>query len=267
MIHRFLPLALVVALVAAPLFADDEEKKPAFKKFEPPAEAKRLDKTASVWLDTKKKQVIVDGAVSLTKGQLEMFACTKNTKEHESIVAVYTPASIVHAGLLAIGAKQGEPVQFQPHYSRATGGIIDITVQWYNEKGELKSQPAREWVRYAKTKKPLDFDWVFAGSGFWTDKRGVTHYQADSGDFICVSNFPTATLDLPIESSQANEGLLFEVNTDAVPVRGTPVRLILEPRPPKKGDPVKVTEPGKTNNVDPFEKKDPKETDDSKEEE
>ena len=44
--------------------------------------------------------------------------------------------------------------------------------------------------------------------------------------FSCVSNFPTAMLDLPIASSQANEALLFETFTERIPPRGTPVELI-----------------------------------------
>ena len=75
-------------------------------------------------------------------------------------------------------------------------------------------------------------DWVFAGSSFWTDPTdGKEYYQADGGDLICVSNFPTATLDLPIESSQANDELMFEVFAGRVPPRGTEVDLILSAGP------------------------------------
>jgi len=47
-----------------------------------------------------------------------------------------------------------------------------------------------------------------------------------------VSNFPTATLDLPIESSQSNEALLFEVFEERVPPRGTPVEMLLSAADP-----------------------------------
>ena len=67
-----------------------------------------------------------------------------------------------------------------------------------------------------------------AGSAFWTDPAdGREYYQADGGDLICVSNFPTATIDLPIESSQSNEALLFEVFKERVPKRETAVEMIL----------------------------------------
>jgi hypothetical protein len=77
----------------------------------------------------------------------------------------------------------------------------------------------------------MPFDWVFAGSSFWTDEdTGKVHYSANSGDLICVSNFNTATLDLPVESSQANASLLFTAFTERIPPHGTKVRLVLIPR-------------------------------------
>jgi hypothetical protein len=71
-------------------------------------------------------------------------------------------------------------------------------------------------------------DWVFAGSSFWKDPSdGKEYYQGDGGDLICVSNFPTATLDLTIESSQSNEALLFEAFAGRVPPKGTEVDILL----------------------------------------
>jgi len=48
-----------------------------------------------------------------------------------------------------------------------------------------------------------------------------------------VSNFSTALLDIPVESSQSDAELLFEAFTERIPPRGTPVRLTL--KPVKKG--------------------------------
>jgi len=79
---------------------------------------------------------------------------------------------------------------------------------------------------------------VFAGSAFWKDPQdGTEHYQADGGDFICVSNFPTATLDLPIESSQSNEALLFEAFAGRVPPRDTDVEMVLSAERPAAAAP------------------------------
>src|SRR5690606_12558954 len=70
---------------------------------------------------------------------------------------------------------------------------------------------------------------VFAGSMFWEDPdTGKKHYQAESGDLICVSNFSTATLDVPLKSTHANTGLMFVAFTERIPEKNTPVRLVLQ---------------------------------------
>ncbi len=195
-----------------------------------PPGMKRLQPDADVWIDPKNKRVVMDGVVSLRAGTLEMFACLRGTKEHESIVAVDTKAFPVHAALLAVGAKPGSPVRFQPKYQPATGTPIDITMIWKDEKGKEHHARAQDWVRNLRTHKPIDFTWVFAGSGFYADEEGHKHYQAEGGDFICVSNFPSAMLDVPVESSQGTADLQFEAFTEHIPPRGTKVRLVLTPR-------------------------------------
>ena len=196
-----------------------------------------LSDVNDIWLDAKRKAVIIDGEVCLREGQLEMFACPKGTKEHESVVSLNCTAEEAHAALLAAGAKQGTTVKFDPEYQPATGQIIDVLVLWLDEKGEKHKVRAQEWVKQAKTEKEMPFDWVFAGSGFWTDEMtGKKHYMANSGDLICVSNFPSATLDLPVESSQANASLMWVAFTERIPPRGTKIRLVLIPRQKKEGD-------------------------------
>lgn len=224
--------------------AEDVDQHPLFKKvteaFKDPEGAKRMldPKKGRLWVHPQKKEVILDGYVALDKGPLELFACTSGTKEHEAVIAVYSPARYVHAALLAAGANPGHPVQHTPQYTPALGQRIEIQLQWKDDKANLKTANAKEWVRYFESKKPLTSDWVFAGSGWWTDdvtKR--QYYMADSGDVICVSNFTSAMLDLPIESSAENANLAFEAWEGKVPPRYTPVRLVLKPLPdriPKK---------------------------------
>jgi hypothetical protein len=101
-------------------------------------------------------------------------------------------------------------------------------MRWTDADGAVQEADARGWIRNTRTGDALETDWVFAGSAFWKDPAdGREYYQADGGDLVCVSNFPTATLDLPIESSQSNEALLFEVFKDRVPKRDTAVEMIL----------------------------------------
>jgi hypothetical protein len=86
----------------------------------------RLSKDDSVWIDTKRKLVVVDGEVAIRDGFLEMFACPQGTKEHESLVAVYSKAYVVHTGLLAVGAVPGQPVRFNPQYRPVEGPVMRV---------------------------------------------------------------------------------------------------------------------------------------------
>ncbi len=195
---------------------------------------KRLMPGYDVWIDAKNKRVVLDGTICLRQGQLEMFACLKGTKEHEAIVAADTKAYAVHAALLAVGAEAGTPVQFKPTYKPATGSEIEITVVWTDKNGTVHRDRAQDWIRDAKTGKAMQYPWVFAGSGFWQDEAtGSKQYLAESGDFICVSNFPSAMLDLPVESSQSNEDLAYQAFTEHIPPLGTKVRLVLTPKAKK----------------------------------
>lgn len=195
-----------------------------------PAKRTRLSETDEIWIDPAKRELIVGGSVVLDKGPIELFACTKNSKEHESIVAVNAKASVVHAGLLALGLEPGRPVSFDPEYVAASGPGVAVRMRWKDADGTVREVRAQEWIRDTRTGKAMTDDWLFAGSSVWTDEStGQRHYQADDGDLVCVSNFPTAMLDLPITSSQSNEQLLFEVMEDAVPARGTAVEMILSP--------------------------------------
>jgi hypothetical protein len=199
----------------------------------------RLKKLAdNLWIDPENKWVILDGEVCMRKGPpLELFACLKGTKEHESIVAVEVKAYMVHAALLSVGAKPGKAVQFQPKYVAATGPEVEILVLWTDAAGKRQKQRAQEWIRDIKTQKPMKHPWVFAGSGFWVDEMtGERTYLAEGGELICVSNFPSAMLDLPIESSQSNDALTFEALTENIPPEGTKVRLVLMPKIDKGKD-------------------------------
>ena len=77
----------------------------------------------------------------------------------------------------------------------------------------------------------LDHDWVFAGSRIVKNpETGDEFYVADrSGELACVSNFPTALLDLPIQSSSDNALLGFEADEEMIPPKGTPVRVMMMP--------------------------------------
>jgi hypothetical protein len=215
----------------------DDEERPKQPPLPEPVGARRLSPRYPIWIDMKEKVVLVDGQICLREGMLEMFACTRNTKEHEAIVSADTKAILVHTGLLALGAEVGHPVQFQPEFKPPAGTEIDVLVRWKDEHGKDQTARAQDWIKDIKTKKEMAYQFVFAGSGFWTDPdNGKKFYQAEGGDFVCVSNFGTAMLDIPVKSSQSNDELEFEAFTEKIPPLGTPVRLVFKPKLNAKGE-------------------------------
>lgn len=230
---------------------DQPEKSPHIRKLMP---------DMPVWIDTQRKMVIMDGEIALRAGSLEMFACLKGTKEHESVVAIPGDAFVIHAGLLAVGATQGKPVIFEPEYKPPSGDVIDVLVQWKDKEGKTHNRRAQDWVRNARTKKAMRYDWVFPGSYFWIDVApevlhewqekkdaaqaagdplppepdGRKVYAAEGGELICVSNFRSSMMDVPVPSTQENANLWFEAFTENIPPEGTKVRVFLIPNKEKK---------------------------------
>jgi hypothetical protein len=232
--------------------------------YQAPPGAKQIGQQADLWVDMKSKRVYVDGYVAMQRGPLEMFACPVGSKEHESMIALFAKSSEVHAALLAVGASSGTPVRWEPEFAPPTGQTIAVWVMYrphepttepektptaentatnevssddepveeFNPSDEFHVVDARTWIRNVETQTELQEPWVFAGSVFWKDPEdGTEHYSADAGDMICVSNFASAMLDVPFQSSADAGNLMFEPFSERVPERGTPVRLVLVPQP------------------------------------
>jgi|GEM_PF-475699 len=201
-----------------------------------PPGLKRLSQKNNLWIDPVHKEVVMVAKVVLREGGLELFACLRNTKEHESIVSVDTPAWLVHTGLLAVGAQKGEPVVFRPEYKQATGSRVEVLLQWKDpETGEQRKARAQDWIRNTETGEAMQAYWVFGGSSFWEDEvTNQRYYLAEDGDLICVANFHSAMLDLPIKSTQSNDQLMYDAYTERIPPIGTEVWIRLKPVTDKK---------------------------------
>lgn len=213
-------------------------------KKEPPKDPPKFDDWArtklgdSLWLETQgekkeKRRVLVGTLVCLRKGNygLECLLCRKGTKEHESILVTTADARIIHSALEVAGAKAGAPVQYEPEFKSPHGDKIKVTAV-FEQNGKLVTMPAQKWITNQKTKKELEHPWVFAGSRLYKNLDDVNlppRYAAnDEGGYICISNVPTALLDLPIQSPKAIDDRIFEPNTQNIPPLDAFVTLILE---------------------------------------
>jgi len=141
----FVTLLFNNGLTAVP--AADDQEKPAET---PNAQAdvlKPLNRQQTVLVDLKGKRVLLKTKVVQREALLEFFCCLHRTLEHESILAVDADAKTINAALLAVGAKPGKPVSFDPEFQPPQGQKIDIFVQWRDEKKQPQRVKAQEWVR------------------------------------------------------------------------------------------------------------------------
>jgi hypothetical protein len=224
--HALLFLVIAPMLAAPPsdppreaAEADTIQPDPAWKALGP-----------SLWFDAKGRRLVLRARVVLREGPLEHLLCLKGTKEHEAILASDAVPYQIHAGLLATGARKGQPVQFLPKFVPPTGDPVAIEIHW-RQNGMAHHADARDWVRDERAKTTLKLDWVFAGSEMIEDPATKkTIYAAEDGDLFTVANFSNAILDLPFASSADDADRIYVANTERIPPRGTLVFLLLKPR-------------------------------------
>ena len=83
-------------------------------------------------------------------------------------------------------------------------------------------QTALKTLHAAGRSRPMDADWIFAGSE-WREFDGVREFAAESGNYVCVANFSDAIVDIDQRSSNENGALQYEPWTERVPPVGTAV--------------------------------------------
>jgi hypothetical protein len=240
--------ALLVALAgtAAQPPAKDGEPLPDYPKADPNSvvieNPKQKGLVMEVRPDKKSRRVGLVAEVCLREGPLEVLLCKKGTKEHEAILRADQDAKDIHELLILAGAEPGRPAQFvnpktqEAEFKPATGTAIRVLVH-YRKDGKLHTHPAGDWVWNSAKKQPLRSDWIFAGSRLIKDPDNPAakpFYGANSGEGICISNFPYAMLDLPFEVGKDDAVLNYEAKTDRIPPLWSKVWVVLEPVPAGK---------------------------------
>lgn len=185
MMYHQIDLTLLAFLICLPALAVAAEEKldrpPAPPTavsllIEPGASAKPLNPSGTVLLDTVNKKVILRGQLCLREGLLEMLICKAQTKEHESVMSIDAEAYVIHAALMALGAKPGTPVRFQPEYAPPTGQKIEIYVGWTDDFGRPQRYPAQKLIRKA-TQRYYTAVLEALPKGLKLDNRGDLRYD------------------------------------------------------------------------------------------
>jgi hypothetical protein len=184
-------------------------------------------------VDAVHKQVRVQCEALHCDAPLEFFCCVTGTNEYESVLRSKVRPSHLHAALLMLGLKPGQPVHFSQALQKwvpPSGPRLHITVE-FQKNGKTVTMPAYELMRDIKTKKPMPpMTWIFAGSKLMPTPNGGETYAADqTGYLVSVVNFELTVIDIPDLASSSNETLEWEADLSKLPPLGTKVTMILEP--------------------------------------
>jgi hypothetical protein len=200
-----------------------------------------------VAINLQERCVDVESSVCLHRGTLELVACTKRTKEHESIVAIAAKPMHVHAALLLLGATPGHPAMRKQTGEPAerwidlppSGGPVDVYLLLKDKEGKMVERPISDFIAPsgqgysgpARTEQGVKFPthtFIFAGSVLWGDGPGPRRYLSEeSGNVISLSTFGDELLCLPGIHTQENGMLEWEVNATGLPAVGSNVTLRL----------------------------------------
>lgn len=228
----------------------------------PEQPARKPVKLPGVVIDFEKRCVDIEGTICLDRGFLELVACTRGSKEHESIVAVSARAMHVHTALLLLGANNGHPAMRKPVDEEKTrwvhvpprGDSIDVFLVTTSKDGKPIERPISDFIvlsservdevdgdvivapnqtekRGDEKETRLPHTFIFAGSHLRDNGPGPRQYLAElSGNVVSIATFGDEVLCLPFHQTQENGALMWHVKPDALPGVGTKITLRLRPK-------------------------------------
>lgn len=235
----FRPL-LLLAVLSSSVFAE--------KPVQTNEEALATLKLPGVKVNLKERSVDVTSILNLDEGSLEFVACTKDTKEHESIVMIEAKPSHIHTALLLLGAEAGHPatrkIIGEAENQRwidlpPKGSPISVSFVTTDKNGKETERPLADFVTRinddgepdAKEAAKRLKTFLFAGSVLIEQGEGPKTYLADrSGSVISLSTFGDELLCLPEIYGHENHALMWELDSKHLPEVGAKVILRLRPQ-------------------------------------
>ncbi|MCX5655158.1 MAG: YdjY domain-containing protein [Planctomycetota bacterium] len=207
----------------------------------PAGEVPVIKTLPGIVVDTKAREVRLEGEVCLQRGGLELLACSPGTREHESVIVVKAKPSHIVFALALLDLAPGQPgyMTAAGSFSPPGGTVVEVAARWTVAKPDGKTEtvevPAWKLLKLGGSESGLErpVQWVYVGRPSEQALRAADQ----EGTVVCLSNFTEAVLDVPFESTSVNAELLYEANPAVVPPVKTPVELILRPTSERKGRP------------------------------
>lgn len=199
-------------------------------------------------IDAKDRRVDVEAVVCLEEGFLELIACGKDSKEHESVIMVEAKPSHIHAALLLIGAQAGNPAMRKPLDEEGTrwahlpprGQPVKISLVFTKEGEKPVERPVSDFIAPSEDPSGLreasgEADkfpdtLLFTGSQFHGEGEDRKYIADMSGHVISIATFGDEVFSLSEIHGQENSSLSWRIKPDSLPQLGTKVILRLRPQ-------------------------------------
>jgi len=196
-------------------------------------------------VDRRARAVEFIGAVSVdvrAQGavQLECVVCTPDTREYESLVVTPVRPSRIHAALLRLGLRPGQPGRFDFVDGKLiaidpTGPRLRVSFHWLDDEGTPRSTDPSAWITAdpAAAGPPMRpaAGFVFAGSGFARSAAGAGYFADSDGTLIGLAAFGSETIAYAdaFSPESAYSDQVWFADTNALPPMGRSVTVRLEP--------------------------------------
>jgi hypothetical protein len=190
-------------------------------------EIKKISKNeyaiGAVRLNKQTRELRMPGVVNMDSGIVELLACVKGGKVHESVLVIDIIPHHLQVALLLLGLEYHGDLEYQGDPRQPKGDSVEVWVEW-KSKGKVVRKRGEDLIYDIPKKRSMPHTpWVFTGSRVI---NGV--FQADvQKSIITTYHDPYTIIDNPLP--EGGDDTVYEVNESIVPPRGTKVVLIIKP--------------------------------------
>ena len=185
----------------------------------------------NVLVDINKREVTVTGEINIVSSDtiIELFACGKLGKTHESMLMLDAEPLHIQLALLRLDMEAGMnlTVQGDPHDPQ--GDPAELWVTW-ERSGETIRHRAEELVWNVPEDRPMQqTHWVFTGGRVINNQFTPQLFH----NVIATYRDPDSLFNHPLPGGKDDR--TYHVNTNLLPPKGTKVKVIIHPTRQARG--------------------------------
>ena len=208
-------------------------------------------KDKGVEFDAQAATVTIRGEILVTGDFLEYLLIGRTGKAHEALVRTDVKASVLNAGLMALGLTGGRNMDYREKNPPPTeaevkkgadfvevippdGPLVHISLEWQDEAGKPRRYRAEDlWIDVRTEKAPVKSRWVYFGG------RMAPLYRNEAPVFVADYEENLVSLCymkpdnhlITIDHDAARDDKIWWPNIKLLPPRGTPVKMLFSTRP------------------------------------